>query len=146
MRKTYISNSAEETEKIGAELARELLASDPDGLYFIMLRGPLGAGKTALTRGVASVLSPGSRVKSPTYTIVNEYRMGDVPLFHFDLYRLGEGADLAGVGFSDYVVSGHCILEWSEYLTEEVPPNAVTVTIGQKGEGAREISIDLPDE
>ena len=146
MRKTYISKCAEETERVGAELACELLASDPDGLAFIMLRGPLGAGKTAFTRGVASVISPGSRVKSPTYTIVNEYRMGAVPLFHFDLYRLGEGADLAGIGFDDYAASGHCILEWSEYLTEEPPRGAVTVTIDPKDETTREISIDLPDE
>ena len=108
-----------------------------------MLEGSLGAGKTALTRGVTSVLSPGSRVKSPSYTIVNEYRMGEVPLFHFDLYRLGEDADLSDIGFSEYVEGGHCIIEWSEYLAE-APRDAVTVNIKDLGGDRRKIEITYP--
>ena len=138
----YITSSVEETEKAGALLARALTEKDP-ALRFIMLRGPLGAGKTAFTRGVASVISPGSRVKSPSYTIVNEYRLGAVPLFHFDLYRLGEGADLEGIGFDEYVGSGHCIIEWSEYL-DDAPQDAVTVTITDLGGGRRKIETVYP--
>ena len=136
----YRSKSAEETEQIGAALARSLEEKYPGKLHFVKLEGPLGAGKTALTRGVASVLSPGSRVKSPTFTIVNEYRQGKVPLFHFDLYRLGEGSDLSDIGFYEYVDGGHCIVEWSEYLSD-VPEEAVTVKITPDEDGSRLIEI-----
>ncbi len=138
----YITSSVDETEMAGALLAKTLTEKDP-ALRFIMLRGSLGAGKTAFTRGVASVLSPGSRVKSPSYTIVNEYRLGAVPLFHFDLYRLGEGADLENIGFDEYVESGHCIIEWSEYLGD-APQDAVTVTISDVGGGRRKIETVYP--
>ena len=138
----YITASVDETEKVGALFAKEL-TSKSSALRFIMLRGSLGAGKTAFTRGVASVISPGSRVKSPSYTIVNEYRLGAVPLFHFDLYRLGEGADLEGIGFDEYVESGHCIIEWSEYL-DDAPQDAITVTITDVGTGRRKIEIVYP--
>lgn len=138
----YISNTVEETEKIGSDLAEKLLLERPDGLYFIMLRGGLGAGKTAFCRGFAKVLSPQSRVKSPSFTIVNEYRGAQTPLFHFDLYRLGEGADLADIGFYEYTESGHCIIEWSEYLCEEIPEGALTVTIEKSDEAQRKVIIE----
>ena len=141
----YLSSSTEETEAIGASFAEEMKNKYPGALYFIKLKGPLGAGKTAFTRGVASVLSPGSRVKSPSYTIVNEYRMGDIPLFHFDLYRLGEGADLSDIGFNEYTESGHCIIEWSEYLAFDAPC-AVTVEITPDGETTRKIGIIYPPQ
>ena len=144
-RTEFISNSAADTEAIGAAFAKELSEKYPDTLYFIKLKGPLGAGKTAFTRGVASVLSPGSRVKSPSYTIVNEYRMGDTPLFHFDLYRLGDGADLSDIGFHEYTESGHCIIEWSEYLPQNVP-GAVTVEIEPDADGTRNITITYPEK
>ena len=116
----------------------------PGRLHFIMLEGPLGVGKTALTRGIASVFSPGSRVKSPSYTIVNEYRLGKIPLFHFDLYRLGEDSDLSDIGFYEYVESGHCVVEWSEYLAD-VPSGAVKVSIASDGESSRTIEITYPE-
>ncbi len=139
--KTY---SAEETERAGADIVKRLLSEKREGAsyLFIMLRGDLGAGKTAFCRGAASLLSPGSRVKSPSYTIVNEYRRGDVPLFHFDLYRLGEGADLSDIGFFEYVSSGHCIIEWSEYLRDEyIPDGAFAVHISKNSENERTISV-----
>ena len=137
----YLSESVEDTEKIGAVIAGKLLAERPGRLLFIMLEGSLGAGKTALTRGIASVLSPGSRVTSPSYTIVNEYRLGSVPLFHFDLYRLGDGADLGDIGFDEYVSCGHSVVEWSEYLATDVPEDAVTVKITPLGEDRRDIEV-----
>ena len=140
----FKSNNVEDTEKIGAKIAEELDKRYPGRLHFIMLEGPLGVGKTALTRGVASVFSPGSRVKSPSYTIVNEYRLGRVPLFHFDLYRLGANADLSDIGFYEYVESGHCVVEWSEYLAD-VPGGAVNVSITSDGESSRKIEIIYPD-
>lgn len=143
MQREIISNSSAETESAGAVLARELSRLRPGERWFVCLYGDLGAGKTAFTRGFASVVSPGSRVKSPTYTVVNEYRGGDVPLFHFDLYRLedGEGA-LDGIGFDDYVSGGHCILEWSEFLPE-MPDRAVKVRIEKLGEDSRRIIFEL---
>lgn len=137
----FISDSPEKTEKIGAEFAEKLTENNPERLFFIKLEGTLGAGKTAFTRGVASVLSPGSRVKSPSYTIVNEYRRGKKPLFHFDLYRLGEDNDLESIGFREYVETGHCIIEWSEYLNEDVPEDAICVRITPLGETSRKIEI-----
>lgn len=126
------------------EIAHELEERYPGRLHFIKLEGSLGVGKTALTRGIASVLSPGSRVKSPSYTIVNEYRLGRVPLFHFDLYRLGEDADLSTIGFYEYAESGHSVIEWSEYLSGEEPEDAVTVTLTASGEDERKIEITYP--
>ena len=140
-----ISDSVDATEKIGAQLADELEREYPGRLHFIMLEGALGVGKTAFTRGVASRLSPGSRVKSPSYTIVNEYRLGEKPLFHFDLYRLGEEPDLQSIGFSEYVEGGHCIVEWSEFLGDEAPQDAVKVTMSAEADGKRKIGITYPD-
>ena len=107
-----------------------------------MLEAAYTAGKTAFVRGFASVLSPGSRVSSPTYTIVREYRCGPVPLFHFDLYRLEESEDgLAEIGFDEYVSGGHCIVEWSEYLPQ-CPRDNIKVTIRRTGAGDRQIEME----
>ena len=142
---TYESDSVARTEETGAALAARLDEIYPERLHFIMLSGPLGAGKTAFTRGLASVWSPGSRVKSPTFTIVNEYRAGDIPLFHFDLYRLGDGADLEDIGFAEYTEGGHCVVEWSEFFSGEIPEGAVTVNIIPDDDGSRTIEIIYPD-
>lgn len=144
MEYTVKTTKAAETEAEGAALARTLTEKEPGKYRFICMRGDLGAGKTAFVRGFASVISPGSRVKSPSYTIVNEYRAGEIPLFHFDLYRLEDSEDgLFGIGFDDYRDSGHCIIEWSEYLPEELcPDDAVTVTIEKCGdEDSRMITV-----
>lgn len=142
---TIRSNSVSETQEAGFALAKKLTKNGEK--FFIALEGDLGAGKTAFTRGVAAHISPGSRVKSPSYTIVNEYRMGDCPLFHFDLYRLGEDAELSDIGFSDYAYEGCCILEWSEYLkSSDRPDNTVTVRITKDSENSRTIEIIYPEE
>ncbi len=141
MQEVFNTNSAAETEKIGARLAEKLTEIKGSEKWFICLTGDLGAGKTAFVRGFASVVSPSSRVKSPTYTVVNEYRKGHVPLFHFDLYRLEDGdSDLEGIGFDEYVEGGHCIIEWSEYLSEK-PEGAVYADIRKTGEESRTITI-----
>lgn len=138
------SHSAEETEQCGAALAREITRTSGHAPCFIALEGDLGAGKTAFVRGFASVLSPGSRVKSPTYTIVNEYRRGDFPLFHFDLYRMEDPDSLDSIGFDDYLASGVCIAEWSEHLGDRRPVDAYSVVILKRGENEREIQIRRP--
>lgn len=139
----FITNSTVQTEELGARLAHAILSSGKT--YFIAMYGDLGAGKTVFVRGLTSVLSPASRVKSPTYTIVNEYRRGTVPLFHFDLYRIEDPSELDGFGFDEYVANGNCIAEWSEHLGELLPEDAVTVKIEKLGENERRITISGMD-
>ena len=138
-----ITNSPLETETIGAALARALEA---DGVRraFIAMRGEMGVGKTAFTRGFASHFGVAG-VKSPTYTIVNEYR-GRVRIFHFDMYRITDSDDLYSIGYDDYVESeGYCIAEWSENIEGDIPSDAIFVTISRTddAEGRRiEISYE----
>lgn len=136
----FITHSTAETEALGVRLGERVLASGKT--FFIAMYGDLGAGKTVFVRGLSSVLSPGSRVKSPTYTLVNEYRKGKVPLFHFDLYRIADTSELDGFGFDEYVAGGNCIAEWSENLGDLLPADAVTVRIEKRGENERCIVID----
>ncbi|MBE6625772.1 MAG: tRNA (adenosine(37)-N6)-threonylcarbamoyltransferase complex ATPase subunit type 1 TsaE [Ruminococcaceae bacterium] len=135
-----ISHNAEETEALGARLGESIQNSDK--LFFIAMYGDLGAGKTVFVRGLASVLSPGSRVKSPTYTLVNEYRKGSRPLFHFDLYRISDSDELDGFGFEEYLKNGNCIAEWSENLGDDIPENTIFVKIEKIGESDRRITVD----
>ena len=136
----YISKDSGETEALGKKVAELLLHRD--GYFFIAMYGDLGAGKTVFVRGLASVLSDGSRVKSPTYTIVNEYRKGEKPLFHFDFYRVGSTDELDGFGFDEYLSSGNCIAEWSENLGDRLPSDAICVRIEKLGENERRITVD----
>jgi len=138
--KKIITHSPEETERVGFDLACELSERES---VFVALYGDLGAGKTAFVRGFAEKFSKGSRVKSPTYTIVNEYRRGSRPLFHFDFYRVEDGDELLGFGFDEYVENGICITEWSENIAEEIPSDAVRVRITKSGETERIIEIDI---
>lgn len=123
----FITNSPEETEKIGAAIGKII----PAGTV-LAYRGDLGAGKTAFTRGLARGLGFTEAVTSPTYTIVNEYLGGRLPLFHFDMYRLSSADDLFDIGWEDYLDRGGvCAVEWSENVREALPPDAVTVTIAR---------------
>ena len=108
-------------------------------------RGDLGAGKTAFTRGLAKGLGCTDLVTSPTYTIVNEYLSGRIPLFHFDMYRLASSDDLWDIGWEDYLERGGvCAVEWSENV-EDALEGAVNVTIEKLGEDARRITIEGGD-
>ena len=133
----YITNSPAETEAIGAALGRIL----PAGTV-IAYRGDLGAGKTAFTRGLALGLGYRDMVTSPTYTIVNEYLGGRLPLFHFDMYRLRCAEDLWDIGWDDYLDRGGiCAVEWSENVAEAME-DPVTVTIEKLGDTSRRITIE----
>ena len=104
--------------------------------------GDLGAGKTAFTRGLARGLGIEAPVTSPTYTIVNEYLGGRMPLFHFDMYRLRSSDDLFDIGWEDYLDRGGiCAVEWSENV-DDAMENAVYVTIEKTGEESRKITIE----
>ena len=99
------------------------------GGEIIAFTGDLGAGKTAFTRGLARGLGIPMRVTSPTYTIVNEYTGGRLPLFHFDMYRLGSSDELFDIGWEDYLARGGvCAVEWSENV-EDALRDAIHITI-----------------
>ena len=133
----FITNSPEETEALGAALGKRL----PAGTV-IAYRGDLGAGKTAFTRGLARGLGCTDTVTSPTYTIVNEYLSGRIPLFHFDMYRLRSSDDLWDIGWEDYLERGGvCAVEWSENVADAME-NAVTVNLEKLGENTRRITIE----
>ena len=108
----------------------------------IAYRGDLGAGKTAFTRGLAKGLGCTEIVTSPTYTIVNEYLGGRIPLFHFDMYRLRSSDDLFDIGWEDYLDRGGvCAVEWSENV-DDAMEDALYITIEKLGEDARRITIE----
>ena len=134
-----------ETEALGARLAAALTPG-----AVVAYRGGLGMGKTAFTRGLARGLGYKGRVTSPTFTIVNEYEGGRLPLFHFDMYRLDDSDALFDIGWEDYLDRGGvCAVEWSELAEEALPPETVFVTIARSPEAdnSRVITIegvDLP--
>ena len=133
----FLTNSPEETETVGAALGKIL----PAGAV-IAYRGDLGAGKTAFTRGLARGLGYKEPVTSPTYTIVNEYLGGRLPLFHFDMYRLASSDDLWDIGWEDYLDRGGiCAVEWSETVADALE-NAITVCIEKNGENSRRITVE----
>ena len=121
---TVITKSPEQTELLGKKLAAFLRPGDVIAYY-----GDLGAGKTAFTRGLAAGLGIREAVTSPTYTIVNEYLSGRMPLFHFDMYRLSSSEELFDIGWEDYLARGGvCAVEWSENV-EDALQDAIRITI-----------------
>ncbi len=133
----FESASCEDTERIAYEFAKELGAGD-----FIAFFGDLGSGKTAFTRGVANLLCPNARVTSPTFSIVNEYLGGSVPLFHFDMYRILDDDNLFSTGFYDYFDrDGVMIVEWSENIPFGLPEHRYDVVFEKIGDNERKIHI-----
>ena len=136
----FLSHSEAETEALGQRLTAVLFPG-----AVVAYEGGLGMGKTAFTRGLARGLGYNGRVTSPTFTIVNEYEGGRLPLFHFDMYRLDNGGALFDIGWEDYLDRGGvCAVEWSEQVAEAMPPETVYVTISRRPEDdrARIITIE----
>ena len=133
-----LSHSPDETEAVGARLAEQL---GPGAV--VAFTGDLGAGKTAFTRGLARGLGVTDRVTSPTFTIVNEYLGGRLPLFHFDMYRLASSDELFDIGWEDYLARGGvCAVEWSENVADALEPGAIRVDIRRgAGENDRIITV-----
>ena len=123
--KRLFSNSAQETEQIGEQLAQTLCGNEVIALF-----GGLGMGKTAFTRGLARGLGVNDGVSSPTFALVNEYR-GKYMIYHFDMYRVQTWEDLYSTGFFDYLDNGVLVIEWSENIEGALPDNALRVTIGR---------------
>ena len=132
----WISNSAEETERLGERVASKL-----SGTEVIALFGGLGMGKTAFTRGLARGMGADDIVSSPTFALVNEYR-GRVPVYHFDMYRVASWDDLYSTGFFDYLENGVLVIEWSENIEGALPENALRITIS-RGENDNQRIFDI---
>ena len=121
----FITNCPEETKAVGAALGKILQPGT-----ILAYRGDLGAGKTAFTRGLARGLGYSGHVTSPTFTIVNEYEGGRLPLFHFDMYRLSSSDELFDIGWEDYLARGGvCAVEWSENVDDALDADCVRVEI-----------------
>lgn len=140
MKQEFQTYSPEETENIAYEFALTLEEGKSE---FIAMYGDLGVGKTAFVRGLAKALAPSARVKSPTFTIVNEYKGGKIPFYHFDVYRISDDDELYAMGFDDYTQNGICVIEWSENIPDSIPSDAYKITIERiiDNENARKITI-----
>ncbi len=138
MVKEYISNGEGETEALGRKLGQLIQPGT-----VIAYTGDLGAGKTAFTRGLAGGLGVTQRVTSPTFTIVNEYEGGRMPLFHFDMYRLGSSDELFDIGWEDYLARGGvCAVEWSENVDDALEGDTIRVDI-RRGENDSQRLISI---
>lgn len=127
--KKYITQSEQETENLGYNIAKNLTNNS-----IVVLSGNLGAGKTRLMRGIAKYFGIENEVSSPTFTIVNEYtpkiNIDNVnKIFHFDVYRLNDSADFEDSVGTDYFNLGLCIIEWGEIIESILPPHTVYITI-----------------
>ena len=134
-----ITHSPDQTRALGRKLAQAL-----QGGAVVAFTGDLGAGKTAFVSGMAEGLGIEERVTSPTFTIVNEYEGGRLPLFHFDMYRLGSADELFHIGWEDYLArNGVCAVEWSENVEEALDGDTIRVDISRdQDENTRIITIE----
>lgn len=148
-KKILESNSSEETEQIGRDIASTLRAGD-----VVTLSGELGAGKTTMTQGIARELGIEGYVKSPSYTLINVYESGRLPLYHIDLYRIDGAVDLETLGLEEYIYgNGVSVIEWAERIEtagpggsgDYLPENIIKVTISHDGDDRRRIEIIRED-
>ena len=135
---TVTLHSLADTAALGGRIAAELRAGD-----VVALCGGLGAGKTHLCQAITAALGSPANVSSPTFTLVQEYRGGRLPLYHADLYRLPEGVSLDDLGLDEVAEDGVLAIEWPERLARPVP-GAVAIRIAIDDDTARTITIDAP--
>ncbi len=139
--RVYETNSPKETKLFGQKLGEAAKAG-----MIITLDGDLGAGKTLFAQGFAIGLGINEPINSPTFTILQEYEGGRLPLYHFDVYRIGDPEEMEEVGFFDYIYGGGVsLIEWSKLIDELIPKEAMRITIERdfsKGEDYRRITID----
>ena len=137
----YETNSPEDTFRLGEEIGRN---ARPGEVY--TLTGDLGVGKTVFTQGVAAGLGIAGPVNSPTFTILQIYEEGRLPLYHFDVYRIGDVEEMEEIGCDDYFYGdGVCLIEWAELIEEILPKDRISVTIEKdldKGFDYRRITVD----
>ena len=139
--KVYETHSPEETIKIAYEMALCAKAGD-----ILTLEGDLGVGKTLFASGFAKGLEIDEPISSPTFTIVQEYEDGRLPLYHFDVYRIGDPEEMDEVGFDDYLNGGGiCLIEWADLIEELIPDEAIRIYIEKDldaGYDYRRITVD----
>lgn len=135
------TGNAQETYELGRRLGQ---AAKPGEVY--CLNGDLGVGKTVFTQGVASGLGITEPVSSPTFTIVQQYEEGRLPLYHFDVYRIGDVSEMEEIGYEDcFFGEGICLIEWSALIAEILPEDAVQILIEKdlvRGVDFRRITIE----
>jgi tRNA threonylcarbamoyladenosine biosynthesis protein TsaE len=131
----------EETYELGKKLGQEAVPGQ-----IICLNGDLGVGKTVFTQGFAAGLGITEPVNSPTFTIVQQYDEGRLPLYHFDVYRIGDISEMDEIGYEDcFYGEGVCLIEWSQLIEEILPPQITSVTIEkdvEKGFDYRRICVE----
>ncbi|MBR5096171.1 MAG: tRNA (adenosine(37)-N6)-threonylcarbamoyltransferase complex ATPase subunit type 1 TsaE [Treponema sp.] len=136
---TFHTASAEETQELGKRLGSFLKKGD-----VIALQGPLAAGKTTITKGIALSLNVKDTITSPTFCLISEYE-GRLPLYHFDVYRLQGADDFANLGADDMIYGdGVCLIEWSEKIMDELPKKTIIVklSVSPSDPNARDIQIE----
>ena len=137
----YESMSEKDTFEFGKKLGEKATAGQ-----IICLDGDLGVGKTVFTQGFAKGLGIEDSVNSPTFSIIQIYDEGRLPLYHFDVYRIGEPEEMYEIGYEEYFFGeGVCLIEWSKLIEELIPDEAITVTIEKdlsKGLDYRKISVE----
>ena len=123
--RTVIIESEAETRELGLEIASKAEPGD-----VIALIGDLGTGKTTLTRYIAEGLGITSTISSPTFTIVKEYKSGRMPLYHFDVYRLGDSEEFLDIGAEEYLNgNGLCVIEWADIVADVLPEDTILIHI-----------------
>ena len=131
-------NNEEDTRALGLEIADALEPGD-----IVALIGDLGTGKTALTKYIAEGLGIKEEISSPTFTIVKEYKSGRLPLYHFDVYRLGSGEELLDIGAEEMLEGdGVCVIEWADIAADVLPADALVVKLDY-GEDAGSRFVEL---
>lgn len=134
------TNTPQETFCVGKKIGEN---ARPGQIY--TLTGDLGVGKTVFTQGVAAGLGITEPISSPTFTIIQEYETGRLPLYHFDVYRIGDIEEMEEIGYDDYFFgNGVCMIEWAELIEELIPENSIHVTIEkdlERGFDYRRITI-----
>lgn len=134
----FRSFSAEDTEKIAAEVSQKLSPGD-----VVCLFGEMGVGKTVFTNGLCRALGVCEYATSPTFTVVNEYNGEDFPVYHFDMYRIEDESELLEIGFDEYLNSGGiCIIEWPENVPGSLPKKRINIKILRDSFTERKIVID----
>lgn len=135
------TNRYEETYELGKQIGKDAVPGT-----VICLNGDLGVGKTVFTQGFAKGLDIEEPVNSPTFTIIQEYDMGRIPLYHFDVYRIGDISEMDEIGYEDFFYgNGVCLIEWSSLIEEILPDKKTKIVIEknlEKGLNYRKITID----
>lgn len=137
----YETMSPKETFELGKKIGLEAKAGE-----IICLDGDLGVGKTVFTQGFAKGLGIDEAVNSPTFTIIQEYDEGRLPLYHFDVYRIGDPEEMYEIGYEEYFFGeGVCLIEWSKLIEELIPEEAINIEIDknlEKGLDYRKITVE----